>query len=92
MTDRLAQLPLTEAAEGPRIPGISAAELDIMRAAAARFPHGRDTGITIGETRVLRQASGLEAAGMVSAQRDEYVHRQGCHFKAADRIARRPWR
>ncbi len=80
MTETLAQPPLTEAAEGPGMPGISAAELDVMQAAAARFLHAGDTGATIGEMRVLREACGLEAAGVVSARRDEYVRRQGCHF------------
>lgn len=71
---------LTEVAAGPGIPGISAAERDVMRAAAARFLHGRDTGITTGDMQVLRQAAGSRAAGVMSAHRDEYVRRQGFHF------------
>lgn len=37
MTETLAQPPLTEAAEGPGIPGISAAELPVSRSRPAEW-------------------------------------------------------
>ena len=88
MTEMLVQSQpsLANAAEGPGLPGISAVELDVMQAAAARFLEGRDTGITGGavaateDMQALREPAGAQAAGAVSARRDDYRRQHGAHF------------
>jgi hypothetical protein len=88
MTEMLVQSQpsLTKAAAEPELPGISAVELDVMQAAAARFLEGRDTGIaggavaTIEDMQALREPAGAQAAGAVSARRDDYRRQHGAHF------------
>ena len=88
MTEMLVQSQpsLTKAAAEPELPGISAVELDVMQAAAARFLEGRDTGIaggavaTIEDMQALTESAGAQAAGAVSARRDNYRRKHGAHF------------
>lgn len=64
------------------IPGISAAELYVMRAAAARFLGSQDTGTVTGDMRVLRVHADSQAAGTVSRSRNLYKRMHGTHFMA----------
>lgn len=89
------QAPATEAiagrhgccAAGPGLAGISATELDVMQAAAARFLEHHGTGMpgaaaVTGGMRTLREPAAPQAAGAVSARRDIYSRHQGTHFMA----------
>jgi len=67
------------------IPGISAAELDVMQAAAARFLDGRATGharsVTCAEDlQLLAEPADSLAEGAVSPHRDLYRKHHGSHF------------
>jgi hypothetical protein len=66
--------------QGQGIPGISAAELEVMQAAAALSLAGQDTGMATVGMRLLRRPAGPGAAGAVSPLRDQYRKQQGVHF------------
>lgn len=62
------------------LPGISAAELDAMQTAAARFLGSQDNSTAIYDMQALREPADSGAAGKVSARRDTYDRVNGCHF------------
>lgn len=67
------------------IPGISAAELDAMQAAAARFLGSQETGqagtVTCAEDlQLLAEPADSLAEGAVSPHRDLYRKHHGSHF------------
>lgn len=89
MTGRTMQphAPVTKGyrAAGPPIAGISAAELAVMQAAAARFTERHAArlpgaaAVTSG-LRALAEPASAQAAGLVSARRDLYTRHHGTHF------------
>jgi len=67
------------------VPGISAAELDVMQAAAARFLDSQETGqarsVTCAEDlQLLAEPADPLAEGAVSPFRDLYRKHHGSHF------------
>ena len=67
----------------PQIPGLTAAEITAMQAAAAGLLHGTDPALAaliragLGD---LGHPAGDGAAGTPSASRAEYTPRDGSHF------------
>lgn len=66
------------------MPGITAAELDVMEAAVGRFLAGPGATApaegTMQELRALREPAGRDGAGAVSASRSSYFRQRGTHF------------
>jgi hypothetical protein len=82
----------TDGASELEIPGISAAEFDMMCAAASRFCEAAGIAMASDDAgvegmRALMDAAGPDAAGLVSASRDYYRKWNGAHWMYMPHIA-----